>query len=97
MRRHHRIRDAVDKTILLQGLQRLRQHLFADPAHFAPQIAEAMGSFAQRHQNQHAPAAGDMFKHIARRALFRKQIAIAQFLAQRRFGHFHTYLFVRTY
>ncbi len=36
-----------------------------------------------------------MFKHIARRALFRKQIAGAQFLAQRRFGHFTlTFLYV---
>ena len=91
---------AGDQAIAFQPLQGLRQHLLADPADPPAQATETLGAFGQHQQHQHAPAAGDMPQHVARRALRGQQVAATQAAGQgigmQGVGH-HTYLGVRTY
>jgi len=62
-----------------------------------------MHTGGQHQQHQHAPAAGDVLEHLARRTGGVQQFAPAQFagqgglvVAERRFCGFHTYLYVCT-
>lgn len=58
--RHDVVGLAKNKTIGLQGLQRLRQHAFADASNRSPQRAKPQGLVAQADQDQHPPSAGDV-------------------------------------
>ncbi|OJY49912.1 MAG: hypothetical protein BGP17_17650 [Sphingomonas sp. 67-41] len=97
MRRHHRIGDAIDQSVTLQPLQRLRQHPLAHPAHLAAQFAEAMRAAFQRDQDQHAPLAGQVPQHLARRAIGRHQVAAPHADREGFDRIFHTYVYVCTY
>src|SRR5213076_1928647 len=51
-RRRRRLDDALHEAVLFEPDQGLGQHLFADAADPAAQLAEALGAVAQGHQQQ---------------------------------------------
>jgi len=65
VRRNDRVDRAFDESVAFQSPQGLRKHLFANAADFAAQVAESQGSFAQRNQHEHTPAAGHVFQNGA--------------------------------
>ena len=84
-----------DEAVVFQAAQRLREHLLAHAADLAAQFAEAVRAAQQRHEQQHAPAAGHVHQHVARRACGGQQVAAAHVLGQGRAAH-RAYLQVRT-
>ncbi len=76
MRWHHGQRLATDKTVMLQMLERLREHFLAHPANLAAYFAEAMHATPQHHQHQHAPTAADVIEHHPRRAVSGQHLAL---------------------
>jgi hypothetical protein len=62
--RHDRVGGPQHEAVALQRLQRLRQHLLAHAADPVAQGAETVRAAQQRHQDQHAPAAGHVLQHL---------------------------------
>lgn len=62
--------DPFDETVAFEALQGLREHLLADPADLAPQLAEPQGAFLeQQPQHQHCPPARDVLQDTSTRAV----------------------------
>ncbi len=79
MGRHHRQRLALDETITLQVLQRLRKHFLAHAANLAAQFTEAVHPTAQYYQHQYTPATAHVIEHNSRRTISRHQLARPRF------------------
>jgi hypothetical protein len=61
-----RPRLAVDEAIALEHLQRLREHLLADPTDRPAHLAKAQRALLEEaHHHQRAPPAGHMVEHLA--------------------------------
>jgi len=74
-RRNGRLRKAPDQAVPDEGSEGLREHLLADALDAVAQQMEAQRSFAERHEKQEAPAAGDVVENRATGTLGRKDDA----------------------